>query len=59
MIIKIKTKIPDESSEQEVAEFCAADLSAWGGQFHPTDPLFHSLDVEYVQIGKNKYAPKG
>ena len=42
--------LPDVTST-EIAAFVADALSTWGGQRHPEDPLFNSLDVRSVTVG--------
>lgn len=41
--ILIEYTIPPGATRDEVGEFVADALESWGGQFHPNDPLFHSL----------------
>lgn len=50
---------PDDSTEQEIAEYVEDALSTWGGQRlppgaysddDPGDPLFNSLSIESVEV---------
>lgn len=50
IIVKLKAW-PSNVTEEDVASFVADALSTWGGQRHPDDPLFNSLDIESIQIG--------
>jgi hypothetical protein len=50
MIAKIKFDRPPGAEIEDIAEFIRDALTSWGGQFHPEDPLFHSLDVSRVTV---------
>jgi hypothetical protein len=50
MIAKIKFNRPDGAEIGDIAEFIHDALTSWGGQFHPEDPLFHSLDVSRITV---------
>lgn len=60
MLIKIEFTKPTGASVEAVAEFVIDALSSWGGQFHPEDPLFHSLrgKMKYVTERKD-FRPGG
>ena len=45
---------PEDVDEEDIAKFVYNAVTSWGGQFHPSDPLFHSLPVKSVQCGKEK-----
>lgn len=56
LVMKIKLAYhPDGVSDAELAGFIWDALESWGGSFHPEDPLFHSLELEHIQISKTKY----
>lgn len=60
MIAKIKFTKPEGTDEAMLAEFINDALSSWGGQFHPEDPLFHSLRdrMEWIIINGKKFTCK-
>lgn len=53
--IRIRAKVPPGIDDAELASFVADALESWGGQFHPDDPLFDSLNIQAVTIGGIKY----
>lgn len=55
MIVRLKLTKPPGVDEQTLVDFITDALTSWGGQFHPDHPLFHSLPLEQVQVGSNKY----
>ena len=57
MIAKIRLTKPAGVSEAELAQFIKDALSSWGGQFHPEDPLFHSLRgrMSYITVNGKKF----
>jgi hypothetical protein len=55
LTIKVWVETPPFASEEDIAEFIADSLSWAGGCRHPEDPLFSSLKVSAVQIGKRRY----
>lgn len=46
---------PDGASEEAVAEYVDDAVATWGGSLHPEDPLFSSLDVDSVTVGKTVF----
>jgi len=55
MKIEVIINTPPRVKPDEIASFVEDALSTWGGQFHPADPLFHSLDIRYIRIKKVVY----
>lgn len=53
--IVVSAIVPADASDDEIVQFVADALSTWGGQFHPADPLFHSLAVQTVTIRGKLY----
>lgn len=49
--VKLK-EWPSGASENDVAGFIIDALETWGGQRHPDDPLFSSLRIDGVTVGK-------
>jgi hypothetical protein len=41
--LTVKFDMPPGVNNEDLAAFVIDALSSWGGQFHPEDPLFHSL----------------
>jgi hypothetical protein len=54
--IIIRVVVPEEASEEAIAEFVADSLEWAGGCRHPEDPMFNSLKVLSVRIGQTIYA---
>jgi hypothetical protein len=50
---------PGGCTDEEIALFVDEAVSTWGGQYHPNDPLFKSLDVSHIRIGDKVYIPGG
>lgn len=42
-------------NDKDLALFIEDALSSWGGQFHPSNPLFDSLDVKKIKIRNTEY----
>jgi hypothetical protein len=59
MIAKIKFNRPDGADIDDIAQFILDAVSSWGGQFHPEDPLFHSLHVTGLVVHGQKFDLKG
>jgi hypothetical protein len=55
MIAKIKFDRPDGADIDDIAQFIIDAVSSWGGQFHPEDPLFHSLHVTGLTVHGRKF----
>jgi hypothetical protein len=47
--------LPGICNPHEVADFITDALETWGGQRHPEDPLFNSLSVKKVSVGRVRY----
>ena len=58
MQIKIEIDPPPGTNRDDIAQFVVDALSSWGGQFHPEDPLFSSLQgrIKKVIVGHKRYA---
>ena len=54
--VRIIVRIPEDSNANDVVIFAVDALTSWGGQFHPDDPLFHSLRVKSISAGGFCYA---
>lgn len=55
MKIEVIIHTPSGVEQDEIASFVEDALSSWGGQRHPGDPLFRSLDIKYIRIKKTVY----
>jgi len=53
--ITIQVEFPERATEDDVASFVADSLEWAGGCRHPEDPMFHSLRVFEVKIGRTTY----
>lgn len=54
-VYRLEFKKPRGASDADVREFIIAALETWGGQRHPSDPLFHSLR-EGLKVTRNRDA---
>ena len=52
--VRITFDMPEDATQAEVKEFIVDALGSWGGQFHPDDPLFGSLEIKTVVFERNK-----
>ncbi|MCA1452178.1 hypothetical protein I6F35_02975 [Bradyrhizobium sp. BRP22] len=55
MIAKIRFDKPNGAEIDDIAAFIHDALTSWGGQFHPDDPLFHSLNVSRITVHGQEY----
>jgi hypothetical protein len=46
---RVEVDVDDAVSEAELREYIQVAVAAWGGQFHPSEPLFH-LEEEDVRV---------
>jgi len=54
-VMYITINIPPAADIDETAQFCFDALTSWGGQFHPDDPLFNSVEVVRVHTNRRRY----
>jgi hypothetical protein len=55
----VKFDMPKDVTNEDLAAFVIDALSSWGGQFHPDDPLFHSLRgrIHHVVVRGKPFIP--
>lgn len=49
-VITIVGTVEQGVKTRELQYFVEEAVETWGGQFHPDDPLFSSMDVERILI---------
>jgi len=55
MLVKVVVDPIDGCCEEDIMLFVQSALTSWGGQRHPDDPLFGSLTVHKVNVGKRAF----
>jgi hypothetical protein len=55
MMAKIHFHRPLDTTVEEIAEFINDALTSWGGQKHPEDPLFGSLQLTDLTVHGKRF----
>jgi hypothetical protein len=50
IFIIVEATVDASATKADVEQFAIEALSTWGGQRHPDDPLFNSLEVRKLRI---------
>lgn len=53
--IRVMADVPLKVPREDIARFVIEALQAWGGGLDPEDPLFHSMSVKTIKIGRDQF----